>query len=63
VVETFFRGDLKKLKRHPEFDSLMISAVEMGLSMNSWEGLIYIMHWIMEERLFPLYVEKLSVKA
>jgi hypothetical protein len=58
IVETFRKGNLIKIKRSPEFDNLMISTVEEGLSIDLWEGLIYIMHWVIDGKIIPLYVGK-----
>lgn len=58
VVSTFFKSNLRKLSRNPEFDQLMISVVEEGLTHDSWQGLIYMMHWLDGRKLLPLYIGK-----
>jgi hypothetical protein len=58
VVEVFIRGKLKKLRRHPDFDELVISTVENGLLQNTWEGMVYIMNWKLGGKRHPLYIGK-----
>ena len=45
VVNTFEYRRRKTLKRHPDFDRLMIEKVERGLRQPSWQGFVYVMHW------------------
>jgi hypothetical protein len=58
VAETFMHNSMTKLKRSNEFDELMINTVEDGLQKESWEGFIYIMHWLRSGEIIPLYVGK-----
>jgi hypothetical protein len=58
IVKVFMKGSLKKLNRHPDFDNLMINIVEEGLTQESWEGFTYIMHWLRNGNLIPLYIGK-----
>lgn len=63
VVETFTHNSMRKLKRSSEFDELMISTVEEGLLKESWEGFIYVMHWLRSGEIIPLYVGKAERKG
>ena len=63
VVRTFVQGSLKKLRRHPEFDNLIIETVEEGFLNDSWEGLIYVMHFLHKEGIVPVYVGKAEKKG
>lgn len=58
VVSTIVRGGMRKLERHPAFTDLMIRTVEEGLLSDTWCGLVYIMHWIQQEKILPLYIGK-----
>ena len=57
LVNTFEYRRRKTLKRHPDFDRLMIEKVERGLRQPSWQGFVYVMHWNCG-RVCPLYVGK-----
>jgi hypothetical protein len=57
LVATFNYGRRKTLKRHPDFDRLMIEKVERGLRQPSWQGFVYVMHWNYGG-VSPLYVGK-----
>jgi len=57
-VAVFRRGSLDKLRRHPEFDALMIDTVETGLADPDWLGVLYVMHWRRPTGTLPLYVGK-----
>ena len=57
LVTTFNYGRRKTLKRHADFDRLMIEKVERGLRQPSWQGFVYVMHWNCG-RVSPLYVGK-----
>ena len=57
VVNTFEYRRRKTLKRHPDFDRLMIEKVERGLRQPSWQGFVYVMHWNCGG-VSPLYVGK-----
>ncbi len=58
VVSTFFRNGLCKLRRHPDFDRLMIEKVERGVAQPNWQGLVYVMHWQRHGEILPLYIGK-----
>jgi hypothetical protein len=58
VVETFMHNSMRKLKRSDEFDALMIRTVEEGFQKETWEGFIYVMHWLRFGKVAPLYVGK-----
>ena len=45
LVTTFEYRRRKMLKRHPDFDRLMIEKVERGLRQPCWQGFVYVMHW------------------
>jgi hypothetical protein len=58
MVETFSHNAMRKLKRSDAFDALMIRTVEEGLQNASWEGFLYLMHWLRSGQVVPLYVGK-----
>lgn len=62
-VKTFSHNSMEKLKRHPKFDELMINTVEKGLDKDSWEGFIYIMYWLLNGEIIPLYIGKAERKG
>jgi hypothetical protein len=57
LVTTFDYHRRKTLKRHHDFDRLMIEKVERGLQQPSWQGFVYVMHWNCGD-VSPLYVGK-----
>jgi hypothetical protein len=58
AVSTITRRGRMTLERHPAFTELMVRTVEEGLMTDSWVGLVYIMHWLREGMIYPLYIGK-----
>lgn len=58
VLGAWLRGPHRKLRRSKSFDALMIKTVEEGLLTDTWEGIVYVMHWRCGDQIVPLYVGK-----
>jgi hypothetical protein len=58
VVTTFDYQGRKTLRRHRDFERLMIEKVEQGLRQTSWQGFVYVMHWSCAREICPLYIGK-----
>lgn len=58
IVSTITRGGMRKLERHPKFTELMVRTVEEGLQDDAWCGFVYVMHWLRDTRIVPLYIGK-----
>ncbi len=63
VVATTYYRTVPVLKRHPDFDALMITTVEQGLQRDAWRGLVYVMHWQHDHEIIPLYIGKAERKG
>jgi hypothetical protein len=46
------------VRRHPDFEELMIRTVEEGLAHDEWEGFVYVMFWKHAGEYVPLYIGK-----
>lgn len=50
------KGRKRLLRRHPQFEALMIRTVEHGLKRDHWRGFVYVMHWESGAEIVPLYI-------
>jgi hypothetical protein len=58
AVRTFQQGEFTKLRRHPDFDRLMIATVEEGLVHEDWQGFVYVLYRPTTAGPVPLYIGK-----